>query len=342
MGYVVLDANVIAADFRLRSAPMQLLLRRSRTALDSVVVPEIVIQEASARHVEEFRTQALAIRQAHKKLRRLFNEDDLEDIEPFEGAWGGIEQPDDYETWLRDELAESLVEIRQPPEGILPDLVRRASGRIPPFDGQGHGFRDAAIWFTVLDLLNNLHPNAPVAFISADKDFRDGDALRPRLQADIETNDGPGLTLYKSVAEYVEAQVTDDIVVHNEVSEWVEDNQTLIENTVDNVIAGTVLDIYEAFGEGTIRGLSGDWEIAVEKVGAIGTDDRFLVGLTMTGLLEVTVDGYDTVADVHLLGDYSLQRTLDVSAVWDAGQEALSDISVGEVEDLHSALGQIL
>ena len=335
MTTVFLDSNALVADYRLRSAAMRVLLRRSRDGLDRVLVPNIVISEVARSYEREYRSAMSSLAKDFQRLQRLRT--DLEDF-GLEEDLAALEDSDDYEGWLIEALATNNVDICLPPADVINELVRRATLRLPPFDEKGNGFRDATVWLTLLRHLNEHPPYDASAFISDDrKAFWSENGLKSALTADLVANGfAPGhLTLFDTVTRFVTSRVTDDPIVHIEVAELIEDEFDQIRTNLEVMLAGTSLDIYGAFGEAVVTGLVGEPQIAVNTVGASQVEHDYLVTMTLEASLLMDVDGYDPHNELYLQGEWVIERLIPLSGIWRADQHELDNLSVGMIDDLH-------
>ena len=344
MTAVVLDANAVVADLRLRSAAMRVLLRRSRDGLDTVVISTVAFAEIVSTYERAYRDSITDLKKGARQLERLRN--DLAD-QSLLGDIEELEQPDNYEVWLRDELVEHEVEVRNPPGDAMAELVRRATARLLPFDSKGSGFRDALVWLTLKDYLITNHPTGELAFISNDrKAFWKDDGFHPALAQELTAAGIPGsqVTIYDSVTRFVRSRIADDPEVHNQVVDVVDTDFAQLMTNLEVLLTGQVLDIFNGYGEGVVVGFAGgaDSHLAVDHVGSTDIEDDYLVTMALNTSLVVEVDGYDPVGDHYLIGNWTIHRIVAVSGIWQRDLHILGNLTIAAIEDLHPAEGYVM
>ena len=341
MSLVILDTNSVARDFRLRTPAMRFLLRRSNDGLDRVVLPSVALRESIAVYKRQYRDQIGKIEHAFKSLERLRS--DLEDYEPlWEEDLGEV---DDYGQWLEQILGGNGIEIRDPPEATL-ELVDRAANRVPPFDAKGQNFRDVLIWLTIMDVLRHDEPTGVVSFVSADRSaFWKDNNLHPNLIQEFDGLNLPGvqLLLFRSILDFVRSQITDEVEVHLQISELIDEELPQLLTNLDYLLSDQRLDIPGAYGDGVVRGVAHGAEphLIVDHVGSIEGQAEFLVSMTLETDLTVEVDGFDTHFDTYLTGDWQITRSIPVTGIWLPNQQALDNLTIGPIEALASAGGYI-
>ncbi len=154
---MVLDATVIGGrDRYLESAAGRLLRDEAVAGRLRIAVPEAVVIEGEANHRRAVQAARERLVSAHEALRRM------------PGARGGDLRPWrlPYREDLRRVLGGTGGEILPLPDTPHVRLLERAAARRRPFYGDGHGYRPALVWETVLALLTRAP--GPVFFVSAD------------------------------------------------------------------------------------------------------------------------------------------------------------------------------
>ncbi|WP_144761293.1 PIN domain-containing protein [Curtobacterium sp. 9128] len=170
---VVLDTTELRRDWMLTGLTMRLLGYASWHRFLDVRVPTVCVEELVAHHGRQVTEAHTLWERASQSYRRL-----------------GLEVPSapaalDYRAYVETRLDEHLgFDIMPLPNVAHWELLRRAVGRIPPFDDRGSGYRDSLVWANVADLAR---AGTDVALVTADKIFRDdGGGLTALLQSDIE------------------------------------------------------------------------------------------------------------------------------------------------------------
>lgn len=146
--FIVLDSNVIIADYWLRSSSFMLLRAYLKKAGKSLVMPQIVFEEVINHRGEELSQAKLEIRDTQRKLSRLFRSAEPTFKRFFEIA--KKERDDPYEGFLADELNKMGAEILDYKDIPHKAIVARDLKRARPFQQSGKGYRDALLWETVL------------------------------------------------------------------------------------------------------------------------------------------------------------------------------------------------
>jgi len=191
------DSNVFISDFHRQSGPVRLLFEESRRQEAELVVPEIVVVEV----VEKFKDELAEAHRQFGRWRKKLNHRmrvELAAAPPLE-----IEaQTDAFRVELLAAIEDAGGRVVGFPAAGPEASVRRDIRKGRPFI-EGRGWRDALIWDVVLEELAEDN----VAFITADKDFRDGMLLHPDLVAEATAVGGGELRLYTSPRAYVDAEV---------------------------------------------------------------------------------------------------------------------------------------
>lgn len=334
-----LDANALAADYRLRSPSMRILLRRNQDDLDTVIIPTVVLAEAVSTYGRQYREAMTVLKKGVRQLARLRT--DLEDFGLPEQL-DELGSPDGYEAWLVDRLAEHEVTFREPPKDVIPGLIRRATDRTAPFDSNGNGFRDALVWMTFLDYLVGTHPAGEVAFISNDlRAFWTDKGLHRDLVLELQAAGIPSgqVTIYDSVPGFVTSRIADEPEVHNRVVEALDEDFAQLVVDLEVLLNGQVLDISGAFGEGVVLGFTGQPRAIVDQVGSSDVGGEYLVTILLEAGIRVEVDGFDPNQDQYLSGEWTVDRIVPVSGVWRTGVDKLEHLTIGQIDALHSDEG---
>jgi predicted nucleic acid-binding protein len=207
---VILDTNVLVGPYHRKSGPFRLLLEQARRGQIVVELPEVVILETVRRYRAEVAEWLRSYKDVRAKLRYVASEDlpalDLD-------ADGETAR---YEQELRRDFDSVGAIVGTVPRIEHVEVARRDLDQKRPFDSEGRGYRDTVVWHAVLEALDE---DDEVAFVSNDRDFRANDELHPDLVADLEAvgHRPEQLTLYKTLAAFVEATVPPAIAAVEEV-----------------------------------------------------------------------------------------------------------------------------
>jgi len=166
--HYVLDANVIVGGAFGASVHLRTLLSASRDIGYTVYVPRIVLEEVFAKYS---RALASKVEEANKVLAALSRLLDRDYKHLADGLDVGGETKG-FQERLLGQLVEARSVILEYPDTPHADLVKRATLRKRPFDNKGHGYRDALIWQTVIELATQVE--GTVILVSQDNHFADG------------------------------------------------------------------------------------------------------------------------------------------------------------------------
>lgn len=173
---VVIDTNQFYGDMRLRRRDFRVVLGQHQRKKVRVVVPEVVVREVPKMFAQQYRTAHDQLARAAANLREI----DF-DARPSTLPDAGVVR-DEYEEWLRKQLAARRVEVAPLPDTSLDELVQRSVEERRPFRADSKGFRDAVIWETV----KNLAAEDDVVLISKNsKDFAESDKRPDELHSHL-------------------------------------------------------------------------------------------------------------------------------------------------------------
>ncbi len=145
---VILDSNIlIEARPNLRSASMQVLLDRYRDAGMIVCLPKLVVSETLNHWSIEFDKaydSLTSSSSAYSKIGGLGSSDG-KTAEQKRDDWNGFEKR------FQERLLEAGIEELPLPSTSHEILVNLDMKNRKPFGGKGSGYRDAMIWFSVLE-----------------------------------------------------------------------------------------------------------------------------------------------------------------------------------------------
>lgn len=280
---VVLDTNVfVALHKRLRGPELTLLASFLATQPATLVVPEIVFQEA----VNRFREQA---KKALAKARQSIADLDECLLAPSGCRVDAVDiaaHAQEYAERLGDRLNELRAE--RPGYSDIPhaDLVLRDLTRRRPFRETGKGYRDALIWETVLRHV--VEKDVKTILITNDMDF--GEGKPATLHADLKRNLlGQGLpydavvlspTLRTFIDEYVKPVLPKAEVVSAAIQDgryegfslkaFFEEHSDEMRNQISDLIENAGSDLYDA-----LPGMPHDIETV--SVDGIGEPDDIVI-----------------------------------------------------------------
>jgi hypothetical protein len=183
--HIVLDTNVLVADYWLVKPSSLLLAAFAKRTGAEIVVPRVVVEETKNKHkthldealrqLEEARTRARVI---FKKVSDLQGSELTLDFAPIGRAKG-------YPEFLDEKLKSLNSRIIDYCDIPQQSLIARALEKRRPFRNDDKGYRDAVIWESLLTLCTG--NTTEIAFVSNDQDaFWDGNNVHPDLIADLD------------------------------------------------------------------------------------------------------------------------------------------------------------
>ncbi len=160
---VVLDTNIIVADYHLVGTHAITFRDASKRLGYSLAIPGVVFDETINKYNEELRECTKTIKKGLKKIRKLTGREI-----PLDGLQESLDlTAEEYKTKLIKTIDSVKGLILRYPIITHEKLVRRALNRKKPFHKEGRGYRDALIWETVLEIAKA--DNKPVIFITANR-----------------------------------------------------------------------------------------------------------------------------------------------------------------------------
>lgn len=221
--HVVLDANVICADFRMRGQALGQLLAAADRGRISLIVPEVVVREVVSVFARTFREHKPRLERELAQFRRmglLEAQDGPELPRNVEDAAAA------YESDLRWLLLESEVNIPPLPDVTHDRILSRIFDERKPMDRGEKGYRDTLLWETVLEIASIV---GPVVLLSQNaKDFGEDDRLASDLREDLKAAGfAPDLvSLYSDVGQFVT-----DVVAPLTPGAWTDKINEIIETS---------------------------------------------------------------------------------------------------------------
>ncbi|TDN41939.1 uncharacterized protein DUF4935 [Curtobacterium flaccumfaciens] len=167
---VVPDTNPFHGARWLGSSAGERLIDLARTGSCQVVIPQVVVDELERQHREALTKQRDEARAALGEIKSLVDLDDI--VAKFDDLLDKVSSDRDAL------LANAGVRAAPVPENITRDLVRRDLARRRPFmetetqkKKKSFGFRDAAIWETVLDIAAADDSGDTIFFVTRDTGY---------------------------------------------------------------------------------------------------------------------------------------------------------------------------
>ncbi len=218
---IVIDSNILIGNYAFNSRDMENLLDLTQKTSSYIYMHEIVIEEVRAHIVNKCSEHIEKIIKNSKELEK----------------WGDVKIPPIDKDKLIKTSLEKFERLVSLPDGVsigtpdggvskepsafpviivgkiilapldasdLDEVLMRLIKRIAPCSRNGEEFRDAMIWLNMLRFCKKRFDGSPVAFISADKHFSDGNKqLKPELLEDVRKY-GIDLEYFESLPEFLE------------------------------------------------------------------------------------------------------------------------------------------
>ncbi len=180
---IVIDTNVIHKDFFLQNAQIINLCETAKKCGIKVFIPQVVIDEVINHYREKIEDARSNFEKAKGGLSFFYPNENIEDYFTVEKTAQLLE---DYKIDLDKRLSELDIQIIPYPDISHEKLVKRDLARKKPFQQSGKGYRDALIWESVHNIIENNDNEPDLVFINKNtKDFFDKERLHPDLQEDI-------------------------------------------------------------------------------------------------------------------------------------------------------------
>jgi hypothetical protein len=178
---VVLDTNQFHGDPRMSLRNFRILLAQHEQGTIELAIPEVVLQELPKMHAREYAAARAKVTGGLEKLRALGH-----DAETPPGLSEAAEAQRDYAAWLRGYLAKRSVRTSALPGTDLGRLLADSVAERRPWRPDSKGFRDALIWYTVLELAAECEV---ILITNNSRDFAQAeqarDVLHPELRRDV-------------------------------------------------------------------------------------------------------------------------------------------------------------
>lgn len=187
---VVLDTNIIFADYFLNGAKIRNLCESVKTTGDIIYIPEVVSDEAINQYKENLQKCKLKIDSAVSDYERLTNKE-FEKMPISDEVL--IDEFENYIKVYNEQIKKLGINIIPYPSVLHKDIVKRDLARKKPFTVEGKGYRDALIWESIKSLCEEPFDTLAVPeiiFICKNpKDFCEKDySLHHDLKEDLEDN----------------------------------------------------------------------------------------------------------------------------------------------------------
>ena len=196
---VVIDSNALHDDPWFRSTHANLFLTQAAGIAQKVVFPEIVLRESVenlGRRVDVLQSK---LNHDHSQLDRLTSGI------PIMSDWNIYDSiRTGYERFLKTKVSEFGWILCPMPKVRHDHLVDMAINRHKPFDESGSGYRDALIWYSIIEQIGGLENQTIILITNDKKAFGSEDAgLNETLNAELSvTNPGSTVHIFESIRKF--------------------------------------------------------------------------------------------------------------------------------------------
>lgn len=304
-----IDTNIIMAESFFRSPWVKSILKACDILQISIVVPEVVLDEAKGNFPKSLSDRIKAFQKAEKSLSKLVDFDTQTFNIPAATKT--------YQDGIDDLLDEHGVIVSPYPNIDLKTLINKSYEYPKPFKESGEGHKDYLVWETIRSHILEAATAAPNIIVTQNfKDFsmdegNGKNALHPQLAAQIEPN-----SLCPKIQLSMKAVLDAEIVPLLEGLE-IEDIPSLRQPDIQHIADSLLLDDLPqrtAFG---IEGVPFSKDISISSVGEAKiesvklakVDDQIVINIA--GTVEIEVDGFMDKFEV-----YGAEEMSGVS-VWD-------------------------
>lgn len=288
---VILDTNVLTADFEMRGVTFTAVLNSILLTDHRIAIPEVVLAEVINNYEQLVRDTASGIRQQLRKSRGTFPANRLSIPDDAETK----SLVNDYIQRLKSRLSEyQVLSLPYPP---IPhsNVVDRVLAGKRPFSKDDEGYRDMLVWRCVIESINLEAAWDGISFVSNDgAAFGDGklDKLHPDLLEDICVElMGETVHWYRTLKEFMDDNLE---MIGLSINEFI---SSFPEGEFEELIAHEITEV-------VTKSLSGI-EVAPSRVGLpYEVENASILGV---GEVEfIGVDNVQRTPDNLIVGETSL------------------------------------
>lgn len=283
---VVLDANIIIADFWLETTNFKLLFESASKGDIKIYIPQVVLDEVVNKYnkrLEESKEKIESELKAFNNVSRLNNNNSITKSILNKSVT-------EYKNHLQKLIRENNIEIIVYPKTEHKFIAHKAINKFKPFNSNEKGYRDCLIWENIKELLTeseNAISQPELVFISSNyKDFATKEyELHPDLISELENEDydSKSIIVYPSLSEFNDKQLRlffaqsksfEKKLKQKELGDF-DLHSIIIEYLFDKYIGSELFDYDEDFEynscEPTVNSICEDFEekiISVKKLNA--------------------------------------------------------------------------
>jgi rRNA-processing protein FCF1 len=206
---VVLDSNIVIADFWMKSNSFKILFESARQGKIEIFIPEVVVDEIFNKYIQRLQKAKADIESELISYNKLTHEEKKSGITDKDIN----EATDKYKTHFKKVVSENKIKILAYPNTKHKFLAKKAMLKLKPFNSNEKGYRDCLIWENIKNLLTE--EDAVIAlpeliFLSNNhKDFANSEnELHPDLISELEYEqfDSKSVIVYPNLNEFNDKQ----------------------------------------------------------------------------------------------------------------------------------------
>lgn len=288
---VVLDSNILIADFNLQTPNFTVLFESSRNKRIDLFIPQVVFDEVVNKYEQQISKMYSEIRTQIRKYNKL-TLNSFENPIQSDSIQNAVNE---YKEKIKNIFEENAITILPYPDVDHAVLARKAMQNKKPFNSNEKGYRDNLIWENIKKIVADENPDAIVSpdlvFITSNyKDFsgKSNELHEELLEELIDENKSDDIVLYESLGEFnekVSKLYYQEIVKFKERLEnqdfWDFDLKSNIETFLFEDFVGTDLHNYKHFvpyanDAPTVYTISEDFDLNITSVKQISSTE-FLI-----------------------------------------------------------------
>ncbi len=299
---VVLDSNIIIADFWLESTNFEVLFASAKKGDIEIFIPEIVLDEVINKYDQRLQQSQQKVDSELKTFRKLSK---LSKKNPLTKSTID-ESVSDYNKHIKKVIKENSIIVLKYPKTSHRFLAHKAMNKLKPFNTNEKGYRDCLIWENIKTLLTDSESAVTVpelVFISNNyKDFTTTEyELHPDLISELEDEDFDtnSVIVYPKLSEFNDKQAKLFFAQSKSFGKklknnglWDFDLQTevtnyLFENYVGSELFQYDVDFTYEYSDPTVSSIYEDFDIEITSVKKLNAKE-YLVDISFE--VETVID----------------------------------------------------
>jgi len=278
---VVLDSNIIVADFWLESTNFEVLFASAKKGDIEIYIPEIVLDELINKYTLRLEQSKQKLDSELKTFKKLSKSEKKNPL-----TKSSIDKSiSDYQKHLKKAIKDNSITILKYPKTDHKFLAYKAMKKLKPFNTNEKGYRDCLIWENIKTLLTDYESAVTIpelVFISNNyKDFTTSEyELHPDLISELEDEDfdSNSVIVYPKLSEFNDKQAKLFFTQSKSFGKKLENNEIwdfdlktevtnyLFENYVGSELFRYDVDFTYEYSEPTVRSIYEEFDIEITSV----------------------------------------------------------------------------